>query len=113
MSVSSVIHQKTASEVRNASVSFDAVLDVGELLTGTPTVVEVTTTALTLTNKAINTAIVPINYKPVAIGKAVQFSVSGGVVGTTYDIKISCSTTATPAQTLYGTIKLQIVADTE
>lgn len=105
---------KTVSEVRNAVVSFSGKLDSGELLTGTPTVTEVNASspqALTIANIAINTTELTINDISTAIGEAVQFSVSGGIAGTVYTIKIVCSTDATPAQTLYGTITLRVRAD--
>ena len=103
---------KNASEVRTIAVSFDNKLDSGELLTGTPIIVEVTTTDLTLGSKAVSTAALTINGESVAIGKALQCSVTGGTAGTTYEIKFTCGTDATPAQTLIGTIKLKVVADT-
>lgn len=102
---------KTASEVRNVAVSFSGKLDSGELLTGTPTVVEVTTSALTLDNKVVSTAILTINSVSVPVGEAVQFRVSGGTAGATYQIRINCDTDASPAQTLYGDVILEVIAD--
>jgi len=106
---------KTASEVRNVVCSFANKLDSGELLTGTPTVVEVTTANLALSNKATNSAAITLfaDGRPVtvAIGQAVQFNVVGGTAGTEYTIRISCGTDASPAQTLYGSIKLRVIAD--
>lgn len=104
-------HVKTASEVRNVAVSFVDELDSGELLTGTPTVAEVTTSDLSLTNKAVNTAALTISGKAVAIGQAVQFKVSGGTAGTTYTIKVTVSTDATPAQTLICALVIEVLAD--
>ena len=103
--------KKRVSEVRNVSISFAGLLDSGELLSGTPTIVEVTTTDLTLTNKVISTAILTINDISVPVAEAVQFSVSGGTAGKTYKIRISCATNSTPAQTLYDEITLPVVAD--
>lgn len=111
MSLAIQTQEKTVSEVRNIAVSFTGKLDTGELLTGTPTVAEVTTTDLTFANQSVNTAALTINGVSTIIGHAVQFSVSGGSVGT-YSINIAVSTDATPSQTLYGTIKLKIIADT-
>ncbi len=59
---------------------------------------EVTTTALTLASKAVNTAAVTVLDKAVAIGKAVQFSVSGQVAGTTYRIRVTATTDSTPSR---------------
>ena len=111
MSLAKEIQEKTASEVRNVAVSFNGKLDDGELLTGTVTTAEVTTTDLTFANQAVSTAALTINGVSTAIGKAAQFKVSGGTAGQTYSIKVSCATDSTPAQTLYGTVKLKVVAD--
>ena len=105
---------KTVSEVRNIAISFSGKLDDGELLTGTPTVVEVNPSspqALTFASIAVNTAILTINDISPPIGEAVQCSVSGGVANEVYVIKVVCGTDATPAQTLYGTITLRVRAD--
>jgi hypothetical protein len=98
--------------VRNFAVSFVDVLDAGELLTGTPTVVdEATTGVLTIGNKAVNTAALTINNHPAAIGQAVQFSVSGQVASASeYAIKITVQTTSTPPQTLVGVVKFRAEA---
>jgi len=77
-----------------ASIDYTDYLDSDELLTGTPTVAEVTTTHLTITNKAVNTAEVRILERDVAIGKAVQFKVSGQHVNTEYSIRVTVSTDA-------------------
>src|SRR5512146_2018090 len=98
-------------EVRNVSVDFTDVLDSGELLTGTPTVSEATTTDLTFANKAVNTAALTINGRAVAIGAAVQFKVSGQLAaGSPYTITVTATTTATPAQTLKCDLVLVVEA---
>jgi hypothetical protein len=102
---------KTVSEVRNVAVDFRGKLDDGELLTGAPTIAEVTTTNLTFANQAVNTSAIKIRGVSVAIGQAVQFKVSGGTADTTYTIRITVGTTATPAQTLIETVRLQVIAD--
>jgi formylmethanofuran dehydrogenase subunit A len=89
----------TDSETVNVTVSYKGKLSAGELLTGTPTVTEETTSDLTITNKAVNTA--EYTFKDgtvVAIGQGVQFSFSGQQAGETYNIDTLCSTDATPAQ---------------
>jgi len=103
------IQTKKVSEVRNAAVSFSGKLDSGELLTGTPTIPDVA--GITISNKAVSTAILEINGISVPAAEAVQFSVSGGVAGTTYEISINSATDATPPQTLYGKVKLKVIAD--
>lgn len=100
---------KDADAARNVSASFVGQLDSGELLTGTPTVTEYTEDAdgvlttssdLTISDIAVNTAALTINGKTVAVGQAVQFKVSGGTADTNYVLRITAATDATPAQTL-------------
>ena len=105
------VRTKTVSEVRNVAVSFSGKLDSGELLTGTPVVTELTTSALTFSNEAVNTAILTIDDVSTPIGEAVQFAVSGGVSGTDYIIQISCGTDSTPVQTLRGRVPMYVEAD--
>lgn len=104
-------HKKTVSEVRNVAVDMKGKLDTGELLTGTPTVVEEVTTALTLSSKVVNTTQLVINGRTVAIGEAVQFRVSGGLANQTYSIRVTVTTTSTPAQTLVENLHLSVVED--
>jgi hypothetical protein len=112
MSKATSKEQKTASETRNVSVRFSELLDDGEVLTGTPTILELVSTDLTIISKSISTAVRTINGVSTPIGEAVQYSVAGGTAGTTYDIQIVAVTDSTPAQTLYGNLELKIVADT-
>ncbi len=102
------IQYKTAAEVRMVAVSLQGKLDSGELLTGTPTIVEVTTSALTLGSKAVSTTALTIDGVSNAIGEAVQFSVSGGTAGTTYTINVQVGTDSTPAQTLEVNLTLKV-----
>ena len=97
--------------IRLFSVSFVGQLDVGELLTGVPLVVEQTTTDLTISNKAVNTAALTINGKAVAIGQAVQCLVSGFLTShRPYTIKVTCATNSTPAETLIGYGQFEVEA---
>ena len=102
---------KSVSENVNCAVSFVNLLDSGELLTGTPTIVEVTTSDLTLSNKVVNTAQLTINGETVAIGQAVQFHAQGGTAGTDYDIRITATTDSSPAQTRICRVTLPVVSD--
>ena len=96
-------------ETRTPAVSFVDLLESGELLTGTPTVTEVTTTDLTLDNKAVNTGELTINSKTVAIGQAVQFRVSDqSVANSPYTLLVTVSTDATPAQTFKRKLTLLV-----
>ena len=100
----------TDAETRAVKVSFASDLDSGELLTGTPTITEITTTDLTLANKAVSTAALTILGKTVATGAAVQFTVTGGTAGSVYDVKINVGTDATPAQTLEAVVEIEFIA---
>ena len=95
-------------ETRNFAVSFSGRLDTGELLTGTPTIVDISgdsPTDLTISNKVVSTTSLTINGVTVPTGEAVQFTVTGQQSGKSYTIKITVGTDATPAQTLIGEIK--------
>lgn len=105
------IPTKTESEVLNGAISFVNRLDSGELLTGTPTITELTTSDLTITNNAVSTAQLTINNETVAIGQAVQYTVSGGNANTTYTLIVSCGTDSTPGQTLYGRVQIYVDDD--
>ena len=116
MSTALEIQEKTVSEVRNISVSFSGKLDSGELLTGTPVLSVVSPSVspedITLSNPIVSTSILTISGQSVTIGEAVQFKVTGGTVANSpYTLGISCGTDAVPAQTLYGRVILNIIAD--
>jgi len=99
-------------ESNNFAVSFDKVVDSGELLTGTPTVEEVTTTDLTIENKAVSGVALSIRGETVAIGKAVTFSVSGQTLASSpYTVKITVSTDSTPSQTKIRFIQFYVGSD--
>lgn len=98
------IPSKGAAEERNGAVDFTGQLDPAELLTGTPLVVEVGTNDLTITSKAVNTAAITINGATAAIGKAVQFHITGGPAGVVYELLVTPDTNSTPAQKLTGTL---------
>ena len=102
---------KTVAELRLAAASFLDVLDAGESLVDPPTVTEVGTSDLTIDNVIVNTDALFINRLSVPAGKAVQFSIAGGVAGTEYTINIQVSTDATPAQTLVGNVCLLVLAN--
>ncbi|HDZ20959.1 hypothetical protein LCGC14_0878500 [marine sediment metagenome] len=107
-----------AGTTRNIAVSFAAQLDSGELLTGTPTIVEVTSTDLTLASKAVSSAILTILGESVASAAAVTFSVTGASAGGGqtsgeftgyYKIKCTATTDATVAQTLSVNVYVRAV----
>lgn len=104
-------HVKTESEVVNVAIDMRGLLDEGELLTGTPTVEEVDTTDLTIASQAISVATLLINGESVAAGQAVQFSVAAGEPDTDYTIRITVTTTSTPAQTRIVRARLRVIPD--
>ena len=85
----------SSGSTRNVTVSFHDTLDSGVTLT-LSTIAEVTTTDLTITNKAINTAevTVPDNGETVtvAVGQAAQCTVAGGTAGLSYLVRITVTT---------------------
>ncbi len=100
----------SAGDVETIAIDYIDQLDTGELLTGTPTIAEVTTTDLTLSNKAVSTGTLTILGRTVSPGKAVQCTVSGQQAGTTYTIRVTVSTDATTPRTFVRDIKLACVS---
>lgn len=107
------IGYKTASEVRTCALSFVNKLPTGVELTGTPTVAEVTTSDLTIANVLKNAASMTIDDETVAANKAVTWKVSGGTAGSTYLLKVTCTTNASVAETLIALVRLRVIGDTE
>lgn len=84
-------------------------LDDGEQLTGTPTVVEVTTADLTLDNKSISLVPQKVNGFMAPAGHVVLFRMTGQQTGTTYTVKITASTNASIPRTINRTISIECV----
>ena len=108
--------RKKVSDLETVAVSFADLLDTGETLATLTSVLELTTTDLTLGDKAISTAVLDILEESTAIGEAVQFSVDGGTagggVGGVYQIQIKVVTDSTPTgRKLTRTVKLIVEAD--
>ena len=100
---------KDASEERNIAIDLRGKLEVDELLIGTPTVEEITTSDLSLSNEAVSSSELTIEDDLVPVGQAVQFKVTGGVAGKRYKIRVTVNTNANPAQTLIENIKLRVI----
>ena len=94
-----------AVEVVAVDESFE--LDSGETLTGTPTVTEIDTSDLTITNKALNTSSMTINGNTAAVSCAVLFKISGQKAGKLYHIKYTVATTSNPSRTLAWIVRIQ------
>lgn len=102
-------YTKADSEVINVAVDVRGLLDDGELATGTPTIVEVTTSDLTIANKAVSSTALTILGESVAAGEAIQCKVSGGTANTSYTIRITFGTDSDPAQTRIVDILIDVV----
>jgi hypothetical protein len=87
------INAKTAAETRTVSVSFVSKLGEGETLSNTPTV-SVSPAGPSVVAPIVSAQMLPINGAEVDAGEAVQFSISGGAVGSTYTLDIVCPTSA-------------------
>lgn len=98
-------------DTRNGAVSFAEQLDSGEALTGTPTVVEQTSSDLTISNVAVSTGSLVINGVTVVAGEAVQMTITGALKATgSYLLKVTATTDSTPAQTLVRYIRFKVEA---
>jgi len=99
-------------ETRNAAVDFEQRLDTSEVLTGTPTVSELTTSDLTIDNVKINTAALTVNGNAVGVGGAIQFRFSGQQQSLTYTLLVQSATDSSPAQTLRAKVRFKAIPDT-
>lgn len=103
---------KKAAEVRTIVVDFREKLLADELLSGTPTVAEVTTSDLTISEESLTVTPMAAFGYPFAIGPyvptdhGVQFLVAGGTAGTEYTIRITATTD--DGQTLIQEIVLRV-----
>lgn len=95
-----------AGETNLHSVSFDGVLDSGELIASVTSVEEETTSDLTITDKVVSTAALTINNVSVITGRAIQFKVVGQTVATgRYTLEMIVVTDSSPAQTKVKFVK--------
>lgn len=99
---------KRAGETRTFAVYFGSSLVGDELLNGTPTVVEVSSSDLTISNVGSNGEKQWIGRYESGVDKAVTFSVSGGTAGRVYVLRITAGTDATVAQTLIQEVELRV-----
>jgi len=106
------VYCKRETEDEVLTFDFSSRLADVELLSGTPTVVETTTTDLTITNIAVNTVELNFDGYIIPIGKAVQCLVADGDVGTedkvTYELTVTISTDSTPSRKLQGLADLEV-----
>lgn len=84
-------YTKHPDETRRATMSFRHKLTNGDSLTGTPTVTS-TPSGPTISNVAVTSAAIEGDYINASASEAVQFTIAGGVDGTTYRLKVACNT---------------------
>jgi len=106
-------HWKTVSEVVTLNVAFlNRLKASGKVLSGTPTIIEVGTSDLTLANKTLNSGALVIDTVSQAANQAVTFSVTGGVAGTRYRIRITVADNGSaPAHTFVETLNMDVHPD--
>jgi len=92
-------------------VNFTKYLRTGESLTGTVLVDEQGGSDLTIANKVVTTASYEESFTndTVAAGKAIQFTVTGGVGEKTYRMRCTVSTNGSPALTFVFDLLLKYV----
>lgn len=104
MTTAQEIGEYAPHETRRTVAAFDNALVDGVTLTGTPTVNEQTTSDLTIADVALNSAAVTVYRDGVAVSVAanlaVVFSITGGTAGKPYTVRVTATTTGTPAETL-------------
>lgn len=97
---------KKAAEVRTFTRDFGHKLLPEELLSGTPTVVEYGSSALTISEEGLTVSpLDAVGHIFIPTDQGVIFTVAGGVAGTTYTIRITATTTL---QTLIEEITLKV-----
>lgn len=98
---------KRAAEVRTFTVEFSGKLYADELLSGAPTVEEVGTSALTISGPELTVSPVAVMGNVfVPTSRGAQFTVAGGVAGTTYTIRVTAETD--DGQTLINEMTLRV-----
>jgi len=100
------VGELSAGDTELFSVDYTDWLDSGESLTGTPTVVEQTSSDLTIEDLAsganqatVSTSALTILGRSVSAGAALSFVVSGQQANTSYSVLLTATTDATPART--------------
>ena len=102
-----IISKDPADEITPA-FGFAELLQPGELIDGTPTVAEVGSSDLTISNVAKNTVAMVVEGADHAISEAVTMKITGGTIKKTYDLKVTIVTDATVPNTYvrHGTLKV-------
>jgi hypothetical protein len=100
----------TVGEVPNVSIDCEGLLNSSELIATLTSILEVTTTDLTIDNKAISSTALTINGVSVITGQALTCRVAGVLAGVKYHIQCKFITNSTPAATRIADIYLIGVA---
>jgi len=102
------IQRMSVGDTEMAAIDYQDHLDAGELLTGTPTILEQGSTDLTLGNKVVSTAALTILGSTVSIGQAVQFSVTGSSnsTGKLYEVRVTTVSDSTVARTFVRDLRI-------
>lgn len=102
-----VFRTKRPAEIRWAAVDFSDRLQADEQLSGTPTVIEVDSAALTISEVEINTtADIVVNMEASKAYHAVSFLVAGGTAGNEYKVRVTVDTDE--GQTLIREISFRV-----
>ena len=100
------LKSKRANETRTAVINLSSRLDTDEELSGTPSIVELTTSDLTISSEAVTDDEILLDGFPVDKGKAVTFLVAGGVAAREYTVRATVETDG--GQTLVTTITFRV-----
>jgi len=103
----------SAGDTEVIYVDYTDILDGSEVLASTPTVVQVTPSTsvseLTLGSKNVMTTAVTICGRSVAAYKSLRCSATAFVANTTYTLRFTTVTNATPARTFVRDVKLRAI----
>ena len=97
-------------EKLNFAIDMRPLLRSGELLTGTPDIIEEGGTDLTFSSESRNVVVEEILLEDVPVDQAVLFHAVGFVAAKVYSLLITVTTNATPTPTRKGRIKFPVVA---
>lgn len=108
-SVAPQVHKLWPGEVRNLACSFVGKLTGSELLASVTSITP-NSTQIVIASTAVNTTAMTIVGATVSASQAVQCRVTttDGTGGNEYDLIVITVTNSTPAQTLYGKLRLEM-----
>mgnify|MGYP001563283953 FL=1 len=101
------VYTISVGDVEMVAIDYTDHLDSGETLTGTPTATLIDTGSLVISNVGLNAAAKTILGRTVAISCAVQFRVLSQASGATYTVRVSATTTSSPARTVVRDVRIK------